>query len=103
MKSIGIDAYIVDTLMPDLVGHDKQTSAFLLYLFLFSRTQALGAGEIEISLRSLSEGTGLSRRAVQDAVTRLSDRRLIEVERETITAVSRYRVLRPWIRSGNRT
>jgi hypothetical protein len=35
---------------------------------------------------------------VQDVVARLSGRRLVEVEREGITDVPSYRVLRPWIR-----
>jgi DNA-binding GntR family transcriptional regulator len=69
-----------------------------VYLFLYRRVSAAGGEETEVSQRELSESTGLSRRAVQDALTRLADRRLIAVQRETITAVSRYTVLRPWIR-----
>jgi len=41
--SVEIDAYVLDNLMADLVGHDRQPSAFLVYLFLWRRT--LGAGE----------------------------------------------------------
>jgi hypothetical protein len=29
-----LDDYVVDVLMPDLVGHDRHPSAFLVYLFL---------------------------------------------------------------------
>ena len=29
-----MDDYVFDTLMPDLVGHDRQPSAFIVYLFL---------------------------------------------------------------------
>jgi hypothetical protein len=32
-STVPIDAYILDTLMRDLVGHDRQPSAFLVYLF----------------------------------------------------------------------
>ena len=32
-----LDAYIIDTLMPDLVGHDRQPSAFIVYLYLADR------------------------------------------------------------------
>ena len=93
-----LDAYVVDTLMPDLVGHDHQPSAFLVYLFLWRRTRAEGVDEAPASLRQIAEGTGLSRRAVQDAVGRLAHRQLIGVERASITAVPRYRVHRPWAR-----
>jgi DNA-binding MarR family transcriptional regulator len=93
-----LDAYVVDTLMPDLVGHDHQPSAFLVYLFLWRRTRAEGVDEAPVSLRQIAEGTGLSRRAVQDAVARLAQRQLIGVERASITAVPRYRVHRPWAR-----
>ncbi len=94
--SIELDAYIVDTLMGDLVGHDRQPSAFLVYLWLFRRV----AGEVDVavSLRELAEGTGLSRRAVQDALGRLHCRRLIGIRRASITAIPEYRVLRPWLR-----
>jgi hypothetical protein len=30
MTTLPLDAYIIDTLMPDLVGHDRQPSAFLV-------------------------------------------------------------------------
>ena len=93
-----LDAYVVDTLMPDLVGHDHQPSAFLVYLYLWRRTHAAGADEVATSLREIAEGTGVSRRAVQDAVARLAQRELIGVERASITAVPRYRVHRPWTR-----
>jgi hypothetical protein len=94
-----LDDYVLETLMPDLVGHDHHPSAFLLYLALWRLT---GGGErpAAASLRQLAEETGLSRRAVQDAVARLAARRLVAVEREGITDVPTYRVLRPWLRGG---
>lgn len=98
MRTIELDAYVVDTLMPDLVGHDHQPSAFLVYLFLWRRTHAIGAEEAAASLREIAEGTGLSRRGVQDALARLAQRQLIGIEREGITAVPRYRIHRPWAR-----
>lgn len=98
MRTIELDAYVVDTLMPDLVGHDHQPSAFLVYLFLWRRTHAEGADEAAVSLREIAEGTGLSRRGVQDALARLAQRQLVGIERESITAVPRYRVHRPWLR-----
>lgn len=94
---IVLDDYVLETLMPDLVGHDHHPSAFLLYLALWRLTEG-GARPAVASLRQLAEETGLSRRAVQDAVTRLSARRLVQVQREGITGVPAYTLLRPWVR-----
>jgi hypothetical protein len=98
VTAIELDPYIVDTLMPDLVGHDRQPSAFLLYLHLWRLTHGSGTVAVQVPLRELAAGTGLSKRAVQEAVARLAKRRLIEVVREGITAVAVYRVLQPWRR-----
>lgn len=91
-----VDAYVVETLMPDLVGHDRKPSAFLVYLYLWTACAAADGDRVEVSLRELGERTGLSKRAVQDAVQWLTKRRLLSVERESITAVARYRIHRPW-------
>ncbi|HEX8395757.1 MAG TPA: helix-turn-helix domain-containing protein [Longimicrobium sp.] len=95
---VEVDAYVLDTLMLDLVGHDRQPSAFLVYLFLWRRTRGDGVDEAALSLRTLAEGTGLSRRGVQDALAHLAARQLIEITRQSITSVPRYRVRRPWVR-----
>lgn len=95
---LSFDAYIIDTLMADLVGHDRQPAAFLVYLMLWRLTEGAGVSEVEIALRDLGEATGLSKRAVQLALSRLVKRRLIEVKREGITAVGIYKVLQPWRR-----
>jgi DNA-binding FadR family transcriptional regulator len=55
-------------------------------------------GAILASLRELAEATGLSKRAVQEGLRRLSRRRLVAVERTSSTAVPAYTVLRPWRR-----
>jgi DNA-binding MarR family transcriptional regulator len=98
MATIALDAYIVDTLMPDLVGHDRQPSAFLVYLYLWRQTHARGQESVQVALLDVAEATGLSKRAVQDALSRLARRKLVTVSRESITAVAVYRVLLPWRR-----
>lgn len=98
MTTIPLDAYVVDTLMPDLVGHDRQPSAFLVYLFLWRRTHGADASATQASLLDIAAGTGLSKRGVQDALGWLSKRRLISIQRESITAVPVYTVRRPWAR-----
>jgi len=90
-----LDDYVIESLMPDLVGHDHHPSAFVLYLALW-RLTAAGERETVASLRQLADETGLSRRAVQDAVARLATRQLVEVRRGGITDVPAYRLLRPW-------
>jgi len=98
MASVAIDAYVVDTLMPDLVGHDRQPSAFLVYLFLWRQTHGAASAHTQVALVDIAEATGLSKRAVQDALGWLGKRKLIAVARERITAVPVYSVLRPWRR-----
>ncbi|MEO5815625.1 MAG: helix-turn-helix domain-containing protein [Gemmatimonadaceae bacterium] len=95
---VKFDRYVIDTLLPDLVGHDRRPAAFLVYLALWARATDNRARTVSISLRDLAEATGLSKRAVQGAVGRLAKRRLIDVARISATAVPEYTVLRPWKR-----
>ena len=88
-----IDPYVIDVLLPDLVGHDRHPSAYLTYLYLYRQTAAEPA---ELSLRQIAEDTGLSRRAVQAALARLERRGLVDIERDSITSVGRYTAKRPW-------
>jgi hypothetical protein len=98
MKTLELDAYVIDTLMADLVGHDRQPSAFLVYLFLWKMTDGGRRVSDAISLRTLAESTGLSKRAIQEAINTLERRRLAVVHRSHPLAVPAYEVLRPWIR-----
>jgi len=98
--SIPIDAYILDTLMADLVGHDRQPSAYLVYLALTRRTLGTRHSSVTIALQDLAEATGLSKRTVQTALAHLVYRRCIAIERASLTAVPTYTVLRPWRRGG---
>jgi DNA-binding GntR family transcriptional regulator len=96
--TVSIDAYILDTLMADIVGHDRQPSAFLVYVFLWRRTHGDGQPSVQVSLLDIAASTGLSKRAVQDALSLLSKRRLLSIQRESITAIPVYSVRRPWAR-----
>ena len=98
MVNVPVDPYVLDVLMPDLVGHDRQPTSFLVYLRLWRLTDGGRRASPEVSLRELSDQTGMSKRAIQDAVDTLARRRLIEVVRERPTAVPIYRVHRPWRR-----
>jgi hypothetical protein len=92
---LALDPYIVDVLLPDLVGHDRRPSAYLLYLVLWRRARS-GDGDVALSLKSMTEATGLSKRAVQDALEHLVKRKLVTARRESITAVARFEVHEPW-------
>ena len=93
-----IDEYILDTLMVDLIGHDRQPSAYLVYLFLWRQTHGNRNASAQIALQDIAEQTGLSKRSVQSAVAWLARRKLIGVERDSITAIPVYTVMRPWRR-----
>ncbi|HXF95165.1 MAG TPA: helix-turn-helix domain-containing protein [Gemmatimonadales bacterium] len=94
MSGLSLDPYVVDVLLPDLVGHDHRPSAFLVYLFL-ARHAERGA-PVRVSLRALAEGTGLSKRGVQSALRVLVRRRLLRTRRSGPTATPEYLVQRPW-------
>jgi hypothetical protein len=97
MKTIVLDPYILDSLMMDLVGHDRRPAAFITYLALLRLvgTRASGA----FSLRDLVAATGLSKTAVQRSVAHLKRRGLITARADGPTAAPRYAVQRPWLRA----
>jgi hypothetical protein len=100
-----LDSYIVDTLMPDLVGHDKQPSAFIVFLCLWARARHRHAGVhgaggrwVTASLQQIALDSGLSKSAVQQAVRTLKRRRLIHSYQPSATSVPQYLVHAPWRR-----
>jgi transcription initiation factor IIE alpha subunit len=95
-SSVVIDRYVIDTLMRDLVGHDRSPSAFLVYLAILAEA---GSGRALLSHAALAERTGLSKRACQNAVELLRRRGLIDVTRAAATEAAQYRPLRPWIKA----
>ena len=96
--ALALDVYVLDSLMPDLVGHDRQPSAFIVYLSLWRSTHGSHAATAQVALRDIAENTGLSKRSVQSALGWLVKRRLISIARASITAVPVYTVLQPWRR-----
>ena len=93
--TVEIDAYVLNTLMRDLVGHDRRPSTFLVYLTIAT---ASSGSPVALSHAALAERTGLSRRAVQSAVAALERRELVRLARSTRTDVALYRALTPWRR-----
>jgi len=93
-----LDEYVLDVLMRDLVGHDKSPSAFLIYLHIWSQTEARGLETAPLSHQRMAEMTGLSKSAVQSAIRILTRRKLIRATKQTITSTPEYRPLKPWRR-----
>ena len=86
---------IPDELLDDqmaLLGHAE----LKVILHIMRRTYGWRKTSDDISLKQLAEGTGLSRRSVQDAVRTLEEKRLVFVERDLTkagdSAVNTYRV-----------
>jgi DNA-binding MarR family transcriptional regulator len=95
-ETISIDDYVLDVLMRDIVGHDQQPAAFLVYLFLYGRAARQRWQPVKASLRMLADETGLSKSAIQTALAKLHSRELIATSRDHQTAVPSHRVLRHW-------
>jgi hypothetical protein len=95
-ETVPIDDYVLDVLMRDIVGHDQKPAAFLVYLFLFARAARQRWQPVKASLRMLADETGLSKSAVQSALTTLHFRQLVKTSRDHPTAVPAHRVLRHW-------
>lgn len=94
-----LDAYVIDTLMGDLVGHDRRPSAFIVYLGLVAAAGNDG-GSASLSHAELAERTGLSKRSVQDAIGWLKRRGLLDVKTRGPTEIQLLTPLKPWARSA---
>lgn len=98
MTQINVDSYVLDCLLPDLVGHDRRLSSFIVYLYLYRHASRDSNWSVRLSHQSIAAGTGLSRSAAQTALAHLQTRELIATSRAHPTAVPLHRVLRPWLR-----
>jgi len=95
-RSIPVDDYVLDVLLRDLVGHDRQPAAFLVYLYLYRQADERRWRRVAASLRDVADGTGLSKSAVQIAFATLRRRQLIKSYRTHRTATPHHQVLRHW-------
>jgi hypothetical protein len=98
MHHIEIDEYVLDVLLPDLAGHDHSPAAVLVYLVLWTALYRLAQRRVTMSLRQLSEATGLSKSAVQAAMRLLKRRGLVTVKMATPTSTPEYELVRHWVR-----
>ena len=95
-QTIPIDDYVLDVLMRDLIGHDQQPAAYLVYLYLYGHSARKKWKPVAASLRMIADATGLSKSAVQTALMRLRRRQLIATTANHVTAAPQHRVLRHW-------
>jgi hypothetical protein len=95
-ETIPIDDYVLDVLMRDLIGHDQQPAAYLVYLHLYGQAARKKWRPVAASLRTLADATGLSKSAIQIAIAHLRRRQLIATTADHMTATPRHRVLRHW-------
>ena len=100
MPDIRLDPYIIESLMPDLNGHDHRPSAFIVYLLLWSLARNERGSPVACSYQDIATNTGLAKRTVQTAVRHLARRKLISVRQSTATATPVYEVLTPWRRGA---
>ncbi len=98
MAEISLDAYLLDCLLPDLAGHDRRLSSFVIYLYLYRQASQQSDWSVRLSHQAIATATGLSRSAVQSALAHLQSRQLIATSRAHPTAVPLHQVLRPWLR-----
>jgi hypothetical protein len=98
VQHFSLDNYVVDVLMPDLVGHDRRAAAFLVYLYFLRHAAKSRRDTLSVSLQTIATKTGLSKSTVQAAIRHLRRRRLLDpTVLASVTSPAR-RVLRPWQR-----
>jgi aryl-alcohol dehydrogenase-like predicted oxidoreductase len=90
-----LDDYIVETLMRDLVGHDRRPTSFLVFLWLTAE-QERRRGVVEASYQEIAESVGISKSSAQAALGWLRRRKLVTVTRASATATPVYTVKAPW-------
>jgi len=90
-----LDDYILDSLMRDLVGHDRRPVSYLVYLWLAAEQQRQRKG-VRISYADLAESVGVSKSSAQAAVAWLIHRKMLRSTKANVTATPTYNVETPW-------
>ena len=98
MEIIHLDAYVLDVLMRDLIGHDGAPCTFIVYLWLWMACERQASRTVTVSYQTLARGTGLSKSSVQKAIAHLLRRKLITVAHKSPTATPAYTLHRHWRR-----
>lgn len=96
-----LDDYVIDTLMRDLVGHDRKPVSFLVYLWLAAE-QAKTRADVQASYQHVAESVGISKSSAQAAIGWLLKRKLLAAKRGSVTATPVYTVRSPWREAARR-
>ncbi len=92
---VKLDEYVLDSLMRDLVGHDRKPASYLVYLWLAAEQQRQNKA-VSVSYSDLAESVGVSKSSAQAAVAWLIHRKLISSAKANVTAIPSYSVQTPW-------
>lgn len=98
MKQYSIDTYVLDVLLPDLVGHDHKPAAFLVFLCLLCASPHGKTTSVALSLQELAARTGLAKSTVQSAIRHLKQRGLLDATVVASTTRPIRRIAKPWVR-----
>lgn len=96
-----IEDYVIDTLMRDLVAHDRRPVSFLVYLWLAAAHARTGR-DVRVSFQEMAESVGVSKSSAQAAVRWLMRRKLLEASKANATAIPCYKVMTPWKATSRR-
>jgi hypothetical protein len=99
---VKLDEYVLDSLMRDLVGHDRRPVSYLVYLWMAAEQQRQNR-PVSISYGDLAESVGVSKSSAQSAVAWLIHRKLISSTKVNVTATPKYTVQTPWEANSRRT
>jgi hypothetical protein len=97
MQKIPVDTYVIDILMPDLVGHDRRPASFLVYLYLLRQAARARRDQLSVSLQTMATHTGLAKSTVQSAIRHLRRRRLLDPDVAATSVLPVRAILRPWV------
>src|SRR5438309_8419925 len=94
-QTIPLDDYVFDVLMRDLIGHDQQPAAYLVYLYLYGQAARKNWKRVVASVRTLADATGLSKSAFKTPFANLRPRELSSTNPDTPTPTCAHAVLPP--------
>jgi len=98
---VKLDEYVLDSLMRDLVGHDRRPVSYLVYLWLAAEEQRQKK-PVSISYSDLAQSVGVSKSSAQGGVAWLIHRKLISSTKANVTATPNYTVQTPWKANSRR-
>jgi hypothetical protein len=98
---VKLDEYVLDSLMRDLVGHDRRPVSYLVYLWLAAEEQRQKK-PVSISYSDLAQSVGVSKSSAQGAVAWLIHRKQISSTKANVTATPNYTVQTPWKANSRR-